>query len=112
MERDMQRDIDTLKEKDLTKLLEEYIHGCLKAEGKRDVSIKRAWKVAKHVIKIQCNSIEDTALVKELNWEKLLTGAHITVPMYGLVVHGAPKYDIDVRNEDINEVKEKIKSAN
>ena len=39
---DMQRDIDMLKEKDLTKVLEEHIHGCLKTEGKWDVSIKRA----------------------------------------------------------------------
>jgi hypothetical protein len=109
---DVQRDIDALKEKDLTKVLEEHIHRCLKTEGKRDVSIKRAWKVAKHIVKIQCNSIEDTALVKGLNWEKLLAGAHVTAPMYGLVVHGAPKHDIDVRNGDINEVKEKIESAN
>jgi hypothetical protein len=32
--------------------------------------------------------------------------------MYGLVVHGAPKRDVDVRNGDINEVKENIESAN
>jgi hypothetical protein len=109
---DAQRDIDALNEKDLTKLLEQHIHGCLKAQGKQDVIIKRAWKAAKHIVKIQCNSIEDTALIKELNWEKLLAGASITVPMYGLVVHGAPKYDIDVRNGDIKEVKEYIENAN
>jgi hypothetical protein len=109
---DVQRDIDALKEKDLTKLLEEHIHRCLKAQGKQEVSIKRVWKVAKHVVKIQCNSMEDAALVKELNWEELLTGAQIAVPMYGLVVHGAPKHDIDVRNGDIKEVKENIESAN
>jgi hypothetical protein len=109
---DVQRDIDTLNEKDLTKLLEEHIHECLKAQGKHDVSVKRVWKAAKHIVKIQCNSIEDAAMVKELNWEKLLAGASVTVPMYGLVVHGAPKYDIDVRNGDINEIKENIESTN
>jgi hypothetical protein len=51
-------------------------------------------------------------LVKELNWEKLLTGAQVTALMYGLVVHEASKHDIDVRKGDINEVKEIIEGAN
>jgi hypothetical protein len=61
---------------------------------------------------LKSNAIAWKMLIKELNWEKLLAGASVTVPMYGLVVHGAPKYNIDVRNGDINEVKEKIESAN
>ena len=110
---DVQRDIDALKEKDLTKQLEEHIHSCLKAQGKpNNARVVRAWKVAKHVVKIQCNSAEDAASIKDLDWEKLLGGAHTILPMYGVVVHGAPKYDIDVRSEHIDEVKEKIETAN
>jgi hypothetical protein len=108
---DLQSDIDVLKERDFTNLLEEHIYECLKVQGKQDVNRKRVWKVIKYVIKIQCNSTEDAALVKELNWKKLLKEAPVTVPMYGLVVHGAPNHDIDVTNEDISEVKEYIESV-
>ena len=109
---DVQKNIEVLKEKDLTKLLEDHIHGCLKAEEKPIINIKRGWKVAKHVIKIQCNSSKEAALIKELDWEKLLEGVHTMSPMYGVVVHGAPKYVINVRNGNIEEVKEKIQLVN
>ena len=49
---DVQKNIEVLKEKDLTKMLKEHINSCLKAEEKPSISIKGAWKVTKHVVKI------------------------------------------------------------
>ena len=63
----MQKNIKILKEKDLIKLLENHIYSCLKIEEKPIINIKQEWKVSKHVIKIQYNSLKKAALIKELD---------------------------------------------
>jgi len=108
---DVQNDIAALKESDMAKTLGDHINNCMKAQGKPDISIKGAWKATKQVIKIQCSNPGDATTIKDLNWEKLLGGANTISPVYGVVIHGAPKYDIDTRKENPRDVKEKIKAA-
>ena len=109
--KDIQNDINALKDEDLTKMLEEHVNEYLKGQGNQGVKIK-AWKPSKHLLKIKCRSTMDAASIKDLEWEKLLAGAKLTTPTYGVVIHGAPKYIIDVRNDNIDEIKETIELVN
>jgi hypothetical protein len=61
--------------------------------------IKEISKTAKYVVKIVCNTEDEATHLRKFPWEKMVAGTKQLKPTYGIVVHGAPKQDIDLNKQ-------------
>jgi hypothetical protein len=57
--------------------------------------IRRVRKTSNHSLKIRCETEKDAEELRHLKWEKPLEGASVVKPVYGIVIHGVSKSDID-----------------
>jgi len=72
-------------------------------------SVKRA---PNHGFKIHCASAAEAEELRSQNWETALDGTSAIRPTYGVVVHRAPKHDIDPQNDTQEDMKARIEHAN
>ena len=78
--------------------------------GATDRQIREVKKVNPHLIKIQYNTEADKQKLESFNWERLIDRAKQVKPEYGIVIHGAPKSEID--STDLNDIREKLEDRN
>ena len=70
------------------------------------IKINGVKKMSKHPLKMQCETENDAAQLRALDWSHALEGAAVVKPMYGIVVHGVSKQDIDTEIQNQEEIVE------
>ena len=80
--------------------------------GAQSCNIRAARCTASHGVKIRCATEKDVKELRGLDWEQALEGAAVVKPLYGIVIHGVPKYDIDPGSDKQEDMKTQVENAN
>jgi len=99
---DMKKQLANLEERDLIQTLQD-------AAG---LEIRGVRKMANDVLKIRCSTERDAETLRNMDWKSALDGATVIKPMYGIVVHGVPKYNVDFEKDKQEELKTQIEDSN
>jgi hypothetical protein len=110
--KDVQQELEALKESAIAETLQEAICDWLTTTGKKDIKIKRAEKVSKNILKLQCATEEDAEVIQGLEWAKILKGAAISKKPRGVVMHGVSKRHINFETQSQDEIRTKINEEN
>jgi hypothetical protein len=93
--KDVQQELESLKESAIAETLQGAICDWLKIAGKKEIKVKRVEKVSKNILKLQYAIEEDAEVIRKLEWEKILKGAAISKKPRGIVIHGVLKRHIN-----------------
>jgi len=98
---------------EMSHLNEQLINNMLRSEANfankhPDFEVTRLTRISPNMLKIQCKSEPDIQALKEVDWNTIFPGTKVMNPTYGVVLHGVPKHDLDIANQDqaINQLKE------
>ena len=100
--------LSNMSEDELTKNLQQTIA----AAGMESVKICRVLKTPSRNIKIQCATEKEAEDLRNVDWKKSLAGVDAVETMYGVVVHGVSKYDINFEKDAPDEIMARLESAN
>jgi hypothetical protein len=92
-----QQQVTSMQEQDIAQSLQEAIKHDWK--GGPEIQIRAVKKVPPHLIKIQCNTEADVAALRQIKWELIFEGATQVKGSYGVVLHGAPKKNLDLTDQ-------------
>jgi hypothetical protein len=104
----MKNQLANMSEEAITKGLEEAIT----AVGKEHIKIRRVQKTPNHGLKIRCATEKDAEELRSLEWKKAFEGAEIVDPLYGVVIHGVSRYQIDFEKDKPDEIITRIRDGN
>src|SRR5436190_534505 len=97
-----------MSEEAITKSLEQAIT----AAGIEHVKIRRVQKTPNHGLKIRCATDKEAKELRSMDWKKVLEGAKIVETLYGVVIHGVSKYDINFEKDKPEEITARIRGVN
>ena len=104
----MKTKLANMNEADIMKQIQQG----MQQAGKDPTKICGVKKTPNHGLKIRCTNEENAKEVRKLDWNQALEGASTIEQMYGFVVHGVMKYDIDPDSHKSEEIKSRIEYAN
>ena len=76
-----------------------------------NIKIRGIQRPTKLTVKLMCRSEEEARIIREVDWAGL-GGGKTVKQMYGIVIHGVSKTDVDANAKDNMEIKEILEAEN
>jgi len=103
----MKNQLSSMSEEALTNSLQQAIT----AAGMEHVTIRRVQKTPDHRLKIRCATNKEAEELRSMDWKKAFEGVEVAETLYGIVLHGVSKHDIDFTKDTPEEIKARIRNS-
>lgn len=98
---DTKQSLEAMTEEELAKSIESATGYAIRSVRKTNQNIT-----------IRCANENEAKALREVDWKTAFPGTEVAKQLYGIVVHGVPKYDVDFEKDNMEEVKIRIAAQN
>ena len=84
----------------------------IKESNAKDITIRKLQKLPGKLLKIHCHNEDDAKQLREVEWEKTITGVTLASQEYGVVLNGVPINILNARTASQNDMRELIQATN
>lgn len=78
----------------------------------KSITIRKIQKLSGKLLKIHCHNEDDAKHLREIEWEKTITGVTLAAQEYGMVLDGVPINILDARTASQKDMRELIQRTN
>ena len=82
------------------------------AAGMEQIKIRRVQKMSDHRLKIRCATDKEAEELRSMDWKQAFEGIDVAETLYGIVIHGVSKHDIDFTKSEPEEIMARIRDGN
>ena len=104
----MKNQLTNMSDEALTNNLQQAIT----AAGMEHIKIRGIQKTPNHRLKILCATDKEADELRSMDWKKALEGVDVVKTLYGVVIHGVSKHDIDFTKDTPKEIMARIRGGN